>query len=1489
MASLIKNQILKHLSKFAKNLSADQINLSTLKGEGELTNLALNEVVLMDLLELPTWLKLTKAICNKVSIKIQWTKLKSVPLFVLLDEVLVEMETCEKLRQGPPPSLLPSYSSGGKYGFSDQVIDGMTVNINSVEIKFKSSAFHASFQLSRLRLESRNPNWHRTDLRLTRLKDPERGELLIFKELEWQTLRIEAAATDPKSAFTSPLRLITNQARCRITVKKRLADCAIIASRLMLIVDDLLWVLTDTQIQAALHFLSSLSSLRLGAERDKKLKAALKLELMPSPSQLSQQLQPGSGGRSAALRSQNTVAKVFNMYDIVETSIHIYSARIDIHFCDDSKPGEGRSSHPQLSDGAAMQVTLNRLAFDYYPYHLAYGERKHWLRYSEANTSHAAWVEQLMASYRQQLLDLAHGTEASAGATRPHASPRQRSPSHGPSPTSPHSQEDRRRSSGQSKSALVATFLRRLMASCVVLRLDDFTVYQVSTASTRKRVPDKFLSSDKGRLMLPASMPALHIEISDFYFPGDDDFPVPLTHVYAQANPTQLTVDTFTVLWLNAFLLNLQKSQNINGSFTTDVFKPLDIRLEALMPRVVIPATKEFPNQPDRPRSLQVQISRFVATNCRVGENCGLIHLQQCLETFQTGTLFLERGFPSDEGDINPLHEAFYLHSLGEDSWGPSTPCGSIGADHSWGSGATTRSDSRDRAAWGGSSGSLDETGSVLRKDMLWTANKAVWCVQLEPVWIDFCGMESCRNRPSPFIDAVQASFWIVQNIWPLRPATSHSVAPSSPTQGPLSPDDSAPCSPVVIHILAQFKSLVSIQINHFQYLFLLRASEMLTDITEHLVRDSRNIKKIDTAIGDGHVSSSISVAILLPEVDVSLVVPVKTATKSGSDGGVETESLGGDLSSSAATTGAITRAASATFSMRESHSDNQLALRDGASTLVGSGPSEHLLTSSCSDYGFNGSTISMGRTADGGNTSLEPPCPEQQVPFVEPNADHSDSAPVINGAPADAGTKGLVQKMPGFFGGHQNPMSRSMDVFAVPLDKVPDQLGKTLVSGSIAFKKGFSSLKASLDSALLTPKSVTPLTSPNPPTPDLQSLASSDGYGVDDFDTLSLCSDLSDSEQFLLLQSEGTFLDENLLSTGPPDPSTIEVASEVKEDSSSEQSVASSFKRQDLMQVITFRLGIVEVVHQSSDMDLVLKMKADYLHSEELGILTWEEFQAKFSASARAWQEDAIKYTLPACDTRLRFQSGPKVGMVYSEAVERGFIEVRLTDASLSLLMSTVASLADLFEDEIIPVPIPMKVSLKDVKLHLQEDRPSSNITSPGPIPVNVAVTNLLVKRTPDGAFHVLPGGADSDPTICKQPSSMNDIAIQTEFPEDSEYDFSRSSSIDRSESIDGRSVRRGRRPSLDELDEKVYRLQEENERLRLKVIGLEEATQRSTEESSLLRNVQQELAYVNEEKRSLMATLQLLQEELLTSEQKAVSAASKVPNAQMLPTSPR
>ena len=56
--------------RFAKNIDPSQISLKFLKGEGELTNLELDEAVLSDLLEFPPWLQLTKVTCNRISAKV---------------------------------------------------------------------------------------------------------------------------------------------------------------------------------------------------------------------------------------------------------------------------------------------------------------------------------------------------------------------------------------------------------------------------------------------------------------------------------------------------------------------------------------------------------------------------------------------------------------------------------------------------------------------------------------------------------------------------------------------------------------------------------------------------------------------------------------------------------------------------------------------------------------------------------------------------------------------------------------------------------------------------------------------------------------------------------------------------------------------------------------------------------------------------------------------------------------------------------------------------------------------------------------------------------------------------------------------------------------------------------------------------------------------------------------------------------------------------
>ncbi|GAB6031805.1 hypothetical protein CHUAL_010207 [Chamberlinius hualienensis] len=1423
MASLLKNQILKHLSKFAKNLSIDQIDLSALQGRGELKDLELNEVVLMDLLELPSWLRLTKAVCNKVSIKIQWTKLKSVPVYLCLDEVYVEVETCEKLRQVFDQVVRSSYRSGGSYGFSDMVIDGVTVSVNSVDIRFKSSAFHASFQLSRVRLESRTPNWHRTNnLRLTKLKDADRGELLIFKELEWQTLKMEASAIDKSAEFIAPLRLITNQAKCRITIKKRLQDCGILASRLVFIMDDLLWVLTDTQIQAAIHFLSSLSGLiSKAAEREKRINAVQKLEL-----QLSQQHQQQPPNK-AANKSLTEIARVFNMYEIVETSIHVYSSRIDVHFCDDDKPkAENRSSHPHLVQGGAMQITLTRLAVDYYPYHLAYGGRKHWLRYSDTDTSQSDWVEKLLSDYCQQLLDLIQGDSSIPKSS---ISPQQEHISQ--------SQDERRRSSGNTKVNLVTTFLKRLMASCVVLRLDDFVVHQISTASTQRKMPEKFIASDKGRLMLPASMPAVHIELTEYYFPGDDNFPVPVPNIYLHANPVQLYLDPVTIVWLSSFMLSIKPIQSGTQKDEREFVRPLDIHIEALMPRIVIPAPKDSPLHDDRPLNMQIQISRFVATNCRVGINCGRQELAECLDTFQTIPLFLNQSsFPAEKSDANCLVDEFYLHAGDRDN--VSSLCDS------------------------------DVQQSTLRKELLWTENKSVWCIQMEPIWADFCGVESCQNRPSPFIEAVQVTCWIAQTLWcPGRQllADVHNVDANR------------------VNVLVHFKSLVSLQLNHYQYLFLLRASEMLSSMMIQLTKDSE---------GMGQKALSVCLATILPEVDLSVLVPVKKSFDMVAD----SNSLRGDLSSSTTTTNntaAVTSATANVFPIRESHSQGCIANETGS----------HVLTSSSSEFNLGAISqgqivhsplemesievekpepVTLGAAADnrsegssiddetGSNSggllenTVETLMPDKGViPFsqswkdsvsftkqtesIEVNgSEHSHDNPTVHNvakSPNVMSGLNMTNKIKGLFSQDSSSTSSnrssSFDNFVAVIDKtglekVPDQLGKSIVSGSRSLKKGFTKAFATLDSTLINPmikSSTSPGAAPmgiSPSSTENSSLLTTPHE--EDVDTMSMCSDISD-DQYVLLNAEGNFLDENLLHFDNVDRNAIEIGCEVKEESSSEpsRSIASSFKRQDLMQVVTFRLGMVSAVYHSKGLDNVLKFQVEYMQSVEDGLMTWEEFQLKFSAGARGWQEEAMKYTLPTCDVRGRFERGPKIGAIDREYEELGFVRAIVRDATLSLMSSSLTHLSETFQDEVMAPPMPMKVAICNVKFQLEENRSSQVGSAAASIPSVLELNNLAVARKSDGKIKVTCG-------------TVADISqMKEEIPNNEKV-----------------------------ANERINNLEKENEALRQTVMNLRIELERSNQSQRLNTEVESELSVLNEKKASLLATLVVLQEEVAASNER-------------------
>ncbi|XP_070392179.1 bridge-like lipid transfer protein family member 3A isoform X2 [Dermacentor albipictus] len=775
MVSIIKNQILKHLSKFTKNLSLDKIQLSTLRGHCELRHLELDEQVLTELLELPTWLCLTRAICNYLTLKIHWTKLKYVPIHLCLDEVLIEVETCEQLR--PPSSSKPSYSSGGRYGFSDRVVDGMKVVVNSVVVNFQSASFVASFQLSRVVLDSRTPRWDPGDLRLCRIKGPD--QLLLFRQLQWQMMRLEAHARGAHAG--APLRLITNGARCRIVLKKRLADCSLVASRLVLVLDELLWALTDAQLVAALHLGHSLAALvRKAAVQGRRHRAAS--STLPTPDHFSTSSAPpssqrGGGGGGGAPKSP--LVEFFRQHDVLETSYHMFCTRIDLHLCDDMDPKETRSNWGPLQGGAALQVLLEKLLIDYYPFHGAASSRNQWLKYSEPTSGRQTWVQQM----------LSHWAEGG--------------PSSSSTPGSSPSSRD----------------WRTLMSSCLLVRLEEFSMQQVCMAGRSHRRP--FLASEGATVLLPGE--ALHLELTHYYArPSPATTPVtanghvrspgsgkgstvssfavgsvPEPHLFAYLGPTALRLDLPTVLWAHAFLHSVHKC-TAHLSCANEV-SPLAVRVEMILPKVAVPQFERerplFPEEHssgEESRELRLGCSRAVATNWRPADRGA------CLEALGRGPLFFETtSFPwrPDVGggaspDPPPVHPCFLQGQQQRSSGDPD-------------------------------------------------AEASLWSVQLDPCWAEF--VERPGSRPRAFVEPLPLTLWIA------APVTLASHVP------------------LLLHVPAPLR----LQLGRRECAFLLRLARSAAVLHEQAALDRLAI------LGpSGRAPPSVSVTALWPRVEVTLLLP---------------------------------------------------------------------------------------------------------------------------------------------------------------------------------------------------------------------------------------------------------------------------------------------------------------------------------------------------------------------------------------------------------------------------------------------------------------------------------------------------------------------------------------------------------------------------------------------------------------------------------------
>ena len=156
------------------------------------------------------------------------------------------------------------------------------------------------------------------------------------------------------------------------------------------------------------------------------------------------------------------------------------------------------------------------------------------------------------------------------------------------------------------------------------------------------------------------------------------------------------------------------------------------------------------------------------------------------------------------------------------------------------------------------------ELWPVMKKDLLWTEAKDVWYVHVDPLWADFHGTPATGNRPIPFIDAFPATLWLYKQeesgsggpggqTGTSTGSKPISKPPPLPPRGkstnalPINNKMMNNKSEIVpniakMHLLLHITNLVSVQLNHYQFLFLMRLLETVSEITTFLTQDVRYV-----------------------------------------------------------------------------------------------------------------------------------------------------------------------------------------------------------------------------------------------------------------------------------------------------------------------------------------------------------------------------------------------------------------------------------------------------------------------------------------------------------------------------------------------------------------------------------------------------------------------------------------------------------------------
>ncbi|KAE8667315.1 hypothetical protein F3Y22_tig00112416pilonHSYRG00055 [Hibiscus syriacus] len=192
------------LKYWLKSFSRDQFKL---QGRTvQLSNLDINGDALHASMGLPPALNVTTAKVGKLEIILPYVSNVQVePIVVQIDRLDLVLEENSDVDSPRSSSSMQSSTSSGKgsgYGFADKIADGMTLQVQTVNLLLETRGgthlhFHyrappmASITMRNILLYSTNENWQVVNLKEARDFSANKNFIYVFKKLEWESLSVD--------------------------------------------------------------------------------------------------------------------------------------------------------------------------------------------------------------------------------------------------------------------------------------------------------------------------------------------------------------------------------------------------------------------------------------------------------------------------------------------------------------------------------------------------------------------------------------------------------------------------------------------------------------------------------------------------------------------------------------------------------------------------------------------------------------------------------------------------------------------------------------------------------------------------------------------------------------------------------------------------------------------------------------------------------------------------------------------------------------------------------------------------------------------------------------------------------------------------------------------------------------------------------------------------------------------------------------------------